>query len=59
MAKNKFEIKKIIEIVGMLDKDEDGNYVIFVEEVPYDLGEILEEMAGKEVSFKSTDEVVQ
>lgn len=54
MAKDKFEVKKVIDIVGTLDKDEQGNYKIFVDGDEYLLETILEDMLGTSIQFKST-----
>jgi hypothetical protein len=52
-----------IKIVGILDKNEEGKYIVTVENkdvglTEYDLDEILKEMLGTEISITSTDEII-
>ncbi len=59
MAKQIYEIKKSIKIVGTLDKTEDTNeYIVTVDNgknyTEYELTEILDQMLGSEISL-STD----
>ena len=57
MAKQKYENKRVISIVGTLDKNEDGRYIVTVEDkdsaTEYDLAEILEEMEESVISLTS------
>lgn len=61
MAKNLYEEKKIIKLIGTLDKTENGEFICTVEEKDnvheYNLIEILEQMVGTEISLQSTDEI--
>lgn len=52
MAKQKFEDNRVIDICGILDKDEDGEWIVLVEEESYSLSQYLDEMAGHEVVIK-------
>jgi hypothetical protein len=52
-----------IKIVGILDKNEEGKYIVTVENkdvglTEYDLDEILKEMLGTEISITSTDDII-
>ena len=57
MAKQKYEKKQIITICGTLDKNEDGRYIVTVEDKDtfkeYDLAEILEAMEGSVICLTS------
>ena len=57
MAKQKYEKKQIITICGTLDKNEDGIYIVTVEDKDtfqeYDLADILEETEGHVISLSS------
>ena len=57
MAKQKYEHKQVISIVGTLDKNEDDRYIVTVEGKDtfkeYDLAEILEAMEGSVISLTS------
>lgn len=61
MAKNLYEEKKIIKLIGTLDKTENGEFICTVEDKDniqeYNLIEILEQMVGTEISLQSTDEI--
>lgn len=57
MAKQKYEEKKVIAICGRLDKTEDGDYVVTVEDkddyTEYSLMDILQSMCGSVISLTS------
>ena len=57
MAKQKYENKRVISIVGTLDKNEDDRYIVTVEDKDsfqeYDLADILEELQGSVISLTS------
>ena len=61
MAKNLYEEKKIIKLVGTLDKTENGEFICTVEDKDnvqeYNVIEILEQMVGSEISLQSTEEI--
>ena len=54
---SKYEKKTCIECSGVLDKDDDGNFVITVESkddvTQYRVKDLLEDMCGSAVNFKS------
>ena len=64
MAKNKFTVSTIVDIVGMLDYDENDNLVVLVETGKGDnvivqavnLLSVLEECVGREIILKLSDE---
>lgn len=59
MAKQIYEKTKNIKLVGVLEKSDNGNYIVVVEnkdnieEIP--LEEVLEDMIGTEISLTSVD----
>ena len=57
MAKQKYEKKRVISIVGTLDKNEDDRYIVTVEDKDsfqeYDLADSLEELQGSVISLTS------
>ena len=63
MAKHMISKAMNIKIVGILDKNEEGKYIVTVENkdvglTEYDLDEILKEMLGTEISITYTDEII-
>ena len=63
MAKHMISKAMNIKIVGILYKNEEGKYIVTVENkdvglTEYDLDEILKEMLGTEISITSTDEII-
>jgi len=54
MAKQKYEEKKVIDVVGLLDKFDD-RYVIMVNNEEYDLLELVEKCLGSGVHLTSED----
>ena len=63
MAKHMISKAMNIKIVGILDKNEEGKYIVTIENkdvglTEYDLDEILKEMLGTEISITSTDEII-
>lgn len=57
MAKQVYEIKKAIKLVGTLCKDEEGKYIVEVDNgknyQTYELNEVLEQMVDSEISLSS------
>lgn len=57
MAKQKYERKNVIQIIGTLDKNDEDRYIVTVEDKDniqeYDLADILEEMEGHVISLTS------
>lgn len=55
MSKQKYERKTVILICGTLDKNDDGKYIVTVEEkdsvCEYDLNDILEQLEGATISL--------
>lgn len=59
MAKVKecYEKKQTVKLVGLLDKDENDEYIVCVEDEQYSLKDILEELAGKIISLSSEQDI--
>ena len=57
MGKQKYEQKQIISICGTLNKEDDGKYIVTVEERDnvreYSLNDILDSMDGNIISLTS------
>lgn len=54
MAKFKFSDARITEIVALLDKGEDDEFIITLDDEAYSLKKILEEHVGDNISIKFT-----
>ena len=54
MAKPKYEVKRVIDVIGLLDKVDD-RYVIMVDNEEYDLLELVEKCLGSGIHLKSED----
>ena len=52
MAKYKFSDARITDIVAMLDKDEEGRYIVTLEDESYDFNKILDEHVGDQIAVK-------
>lgn len=59
MAKVKecYEKKQTVKVVGLLDKDENDEYIVCVDEEQYSLKDILEELAGRIISLSSEQDI--
>ena len=59
MAKVKecYEKKQTVKLVGLLDKDENDEYIVCVEDEQYSLKDILEELAGKVICLSSEQDI--
>ena len=59
MAKVKecYEKKQTVKVVGLLDKDENDDYIVCVDEEQYSLKDILEELAGRIISLSSEQDI--
>ena len=59
MAKVKecYEKKQTVKVVGLLDKDENDDYIVCVDEEQYSLKDILEELAGKVICLSSEQDI--
>lgn len=62
MAKQMISKSINIKVVGVLDKNEDGKYIISIEGKDnvqeYSLNEILDQCLGTEISLTSVDEMI-
>lgn len=50
--KSKYEDFRCIEICGVLDKDDDDNVVVIVDEDTYQLDDIVKDLLGHTVQIK-------
>jgi len=57
MAKFKFSDARITDIVAILDRDEEGKYILTLEDEQLDFDKILEEHVGDMVSLKFTRDI--
>lgn len=60
MAKQCFEQKKVVKLIGILDRDEDNRLIVSVEDrdgriTEYLLTEVLDELVGSLISIQSED----
>lgn len=59
MAKFKFTDSRITEIVALLDKDDEGRYIISLEDdETYDFGKVLDSHLGDAISVKFTRDII-
>ena len=54
MAKTKFTDARVTDILAVLDKDENGNWIICLDDEQYDLMKILDDHAGDVIALKFT-----
>jgi len=52
-----YEKKQTVKLVGLLDKDENDEYIVCVEDEQYSLKDILEELAGKVICLSSEQDI--
>lgn len=57
MAKSKYNEYRITDIVGILDIDEDGKYVVIVDNEKHDINTIFGDNVGYEIALKLTDTI--
>ena len=57
MAKFKFSDARITDIVAILDRDEEGKFILTLEDEQFDFEKILEEHVGDMVSLKFTRDI--
>lgn len=57
MAKFKFTDSRITEIVAILDKDEEGRFILSLEDEQYDFEQILNDHVGDNISVKFTRDI--
>ena len=56
-VKECYEKKQTVKLVGLLDKDENDEYIVCVDEEQYSLKDILEELAGRIISLSSEQDI--
>lgn len=57
MAKFKFSDARITDIVAILDRDEEGKYILTLDDEQFDFDKILEEHVGDICSVKFTRDI--
>ena len=57
MAKFKFSDARITDIVAILDKDEEGRFIISLEDEQFDFEQILNDHVGDNISVKFTRDI--
>lgn len=57
MAKFKFSDARITDIVAILDKDEEGRFILSLEDEQYDFEQILNDHVGDVCAIKFTRDI--
>jgi hypothetical protein len=57
MAKFKFTDSRITDIVAILDKDEEGKFIITMDDEQFDLEQILNDHVGDVCAIKFTRDI--
>lgn len=57
MAKFKFSDARITDIVAILDRDEEGRYILTLEDEQFDFEKILEQHTGDVIAVKFTRDI--
>lgn len=57
MAKFKFSDSRVTDIVAMLDKDEEGRFILTMDDEQLDLEAILNDHVGDNISVKFTRDI--
>lgn len=57
MAKFKFSDARITDIVAILDRDEEGRFILTMDDEQYDLEQILNDHIGDVCSIKFTRDI--
>ena len=57
MAKFKFSDIRMTEIVAILDKDDEGRYIITLDDESYDFGKVLDAHLGDTINVKFTRDI--
>lgn len=57
MAKFKFTDSRITDIVAILDKDDEGRYIISLDDESYDFGKVLDSHLGDTIAVKFTRDI--
>lgn len=57
MAKSKYELKTVLTLIGTLDKNDDGEFIVTIEKndeiKEYNLTDILDNLCGQVISLTS------
>lgn len=57
MAKFKFSDARITDIVAILNRDEEGKYILTLEDEQFDFEKILEDHVGDMIQLKFTRDI--
>ena len=57
MAKFKFSDARITDIVAILDKDEEGRFILTLDDEQFDFEQILNDHVGDNISVKFTRDI--
>lgn len=57
MAKFKFSDARITDIVAILDKDEEGKFIISLDDEQFDFEQILNDHVGDNIAVKFTRDI--
>lgn len=57
MAKFKFSDARITDILAILDKDDEGRFILTLDDEQYDLEQILNDHVGDTVALKFTRDI--
>ena len=57
MAKFKFSDARITDIIAILDKDEEGRFILSLEDEQYDFEQILNDHVGDNIFVKFTRDI--
>lgn len=57
MAKFKFSDARITDILAILDRDEDGRFILTLDDEQFDLEQILNDHVGDTIALKFTRDI--
>jgi hypothetical protein len=57
MAKFKFSDARITDILAILDKDDEGRFILTLDDEQYDLEQILNDHVGDTIALKFTRDI--
>jgi len=57
MAKQMIKKERVLSVNGILDINEDNEYIVIVDDEQYYLTDLLEDMKGTEISLKCTETI--
>lgn len=57
MAKFKFSDARITDILAILDKDDEGGFILTMDDEQYDLEQILNDHVGDTIALKFTRDI--